>query len=828
MSLEKGIYIGENKAYVAHYQKAAEDPEFITKIKPIMDIDPNILSRIFNPSRSGVLPIGCRFIDVTQESVRVVIEQPPTFRHIKFEWFLNNEIKNLSTNNLLSKYEIPEEWLKTPPPSMALKLFFPYTIFVLCLTSCDGPIPKSTLYIYHTLKPLQSFFDPLFITRLPNVFDEDNVCFGNFMNDFKSNGDISSEVGQVVEKFWNSTFNAEASGKYTKYLREKHIGLFDWSYWSKKDPSRVMNTDDWIPTKTTIDSLLNISTPITTGSMLSTIFESSCTSMSKLMQTKTRLFKFGKADSHKTKCKIITVGDKFFYKGIEEPVEVEAFDDTNTNNLIIKLKEGSKCVSFADLTRAEENTVPELKLSIDGRALTLKPGHVISMDAGENSYQRIVNIFKYPGSVFDVVTDKDYITSTEERFKAINVLDLTKPIKNAHGVTIVVNKDRCLIHTLGNNPGFYYSLLNDKHVTQLVYSDGRIKVGYSTGESGNLNDIDGKKLAFVNIDEVKEDYSVSRCLLVGNKVIIAPDKMRFDPDTESIIFSTMDLEKDTTRMSAGTIPLTFLLNPEDQTELFVPPMKGSPLHFKVGDSVVFGSSYSFGTGVIKGFNIIKNFLNVIIDNQGEDVVVEYMRGGNSVDTSRNYQLVDVDIESIRKIDFTYNGIKIKVNSKGILGLPNRRTFKVVGKFTDTPDNIFLLENGHSVYASEIGDATKKFSQVAGPDEKVTVEKRYETGLRYKTQHGDIVAYTSARTKYCAEIYLNRGLSDGYYTYNGLLGYSFVSFTKPYDSSLVGFISPRLNDSKVKTIPVHMQIHRNSVAECPNGNIFKMTVLDQEV
>ena len=72
------------------------------------------------------------------------------------------------------------------------------------------------LYIYFSPKPLSDKSDMLYYPPLPNCFEEGRVCLGDYR--FSVTSSIPSKITSVVDYFWKSNFNQEASYLYENMM----------------------------------------------------------------------------------------------------------------------------------------------------------------------------------------------------------------------------------------------------------------------------------------------------------------------------------------------------------------------------------------------------------------------------------------------------------------------------------------------------------------------------------------------------------------------------------------------------------------------------------
>ena len=189
-----------------------------------------------------LFPPNCRYYEQYKEGHLVVIEEPPAFRTIAVDKDMSNEIESLKSSGKLQEYGY-ENWAKenkTRPYMFNLAL--PYSVFFLAFNKTFNVLGGSFFFRTH---PISGFNDSLCRAPFLNINDNQNVCFGDQINNGPKRS-IFADVSHAVGVFWSTIFNPDYIYNYVKY--QDVAGLCDyltWEYYSHKDPMFVYNAD-WI------------------------------------------------------------------------------------------------------------------------------------------------------------------------------------------------------------------------------------------------------------------------------------------------------------------------------------------------------------------------------------------------------------------------------------------------------------------------------------------------------------------------------------------------------------------------------------------------------
>lgn len=116
------------------------------------------------------------------------------------------------------------------------------------------------LYLYFSPKPLGEKSEWIYYPPLPNCFEDCRVCLGDFR--FNVTSSIPSKITNVIEYYWQSNFNTEASYLYDNKMpqeikRGTGHGETHFDSWARVEQERVFRLS-WHKYKTMEEVLADV------------------------------------------------------------------------------------------------------------------------------------------------------------------------------------------------------------------------------------------------------------------------------------------------------------------------------------------------------------------------------------------------------------------------------------------------------------------------------------------------------------------------------------------------------------------------------------------
>ena len=92
--MNHGIYLDRDEGcFIAHFEKKGEGE--YSPVRTVGRIDSSNFYKIFNPSALSLLPLNCRYADTASNNMRFVIENPPQYRTLNFDWIFDHELTRM-------------------------------------------------------------------------------------------------------------------------------------------------------------------------------------------------------------------------------------------------------------------------------------------------------------------------------------------------------------------------------------------------------------------------------------------------------------------------------------------------------------------------------------------------------------------------------------------------------------------------------------------------------------------------------------------------------------------------------------------------------------
>lgn len=186
----------------------------------------------------SVLPINCRYVVPPW----YIIEEPPCVRTVTWEYVCDGW-NSVIRRGVLRKYGLTAH----DEHRRRFQLAFPYTIFLLPITSYQHVFSLGDCYIAFRSEPLRSLDDDLYWSIFTNQRNENGfLCLGN--NRPTSHNTAHGMAEMLVAHWWNSNFNQHWPERFNAYQKQipQFCTLWDWEYHSRKGPAWTCEVD-WTP-----------------------------------------------------------------------------------------------------------------------------------------------------------------------------------------------------------------------------------------------------------------------------------------------------------------------------------------------------------------------------------------------------------------------------------------------------------------------------------------------------------------------------------------------------------------------------------------------------
>jgi len=785
--MNHGIYLDrDDGCFIAQFERMG-DSEY-RPVRTTGRINASNFYKIFNPSALSLLPLNCRFADTIGGNMRFVIENPPQYRTLNFEWIFDHELTRLKESGEDIKYGYTSDWIaKIKEEKVSLRLYFPYVIFIITISKGDYGI-GANLMIFYNIKPLRSFNDPLIYANLPNIFDTDMVCAGNSSTTWKSN-DIQSSLESIVSSFWTSSFNHEANSRFNMYSTSP-MTILRWAAMSKTNPSGIFDPSLWKFSSRTLNDIL-LCDNIYPNTAFDTIYESGKTVFSGLLTSQTKAHNYILPNgSH---ClKILNVGDRIKFKG--KIFYIEQFPINSDHVMVKDSLEGKKTkevglhdisLEEAELTSAELNT-------FNGKKIEVKAGDIIKDDL---QYMQILAIYKDFFGNIEISTDMKTIdiTNSKEKDQTLyKLIDLSKGITVGSRV-IELNPTFRLVNRMTHTNGCIgIYTISSCHPEKFSCRSGKIIISMSDGNVFDTQHIASGTIDIVDTSSIDE-LPFMKTLLIGETVAIGPMNVDFN-NYKVFLKEWKNLTtKEVKTFKDGYQGINYLF-PEESTSLHIPSLFGKDINFKVGDTVAYGSSESYTLKIITGFlkSTDNRTLSIGLADtiEGTPEFEPYLCDNGFVAQKNKCNLYGVYVkgmELIRKIDLSMFGRHIKVAVSKIPGLPKGTQCKIIGEFTDCFGEILLLHNGYTIRKSDIGTLFKLLETTSREYYEITPT---QLGGEIRISVGDKFQQRWASTNYV--LLPSRNERGRYFSIPGLDGYC-GNEHRLSQAKISGFVSPRIQN-----------------------------------
>ena len=196
----------------------------------------------------------CRFVCTKGNETWYVVEEPPCIRTVTWS-FLNNDWKKIQERGLIRKLGLNP---KTDSKRTQFQFAFPYTIYLLPISSYEGGVSLGNGQIALRAEPLRSLQDDLFWAPFSNQRSTNgDMCLGNKKP--SNAGTPCQMIDLLVAYWWLSNFNDHWVERYKTYQERipEMATPWEWEYYSKRRPSWVLEAD-WIRMGMTVEEKLGI------------------------------------------------------------------------------------------------------------------------------------------------------------------------------------------------------------------------------------------------------------------------------------------------------------------------------------------------------------------------------------------------------------------------------------------------------------------------------------------------------------------------------------------------------------------------------------------
>jgi hypothetical protein len=694
-----GIFIDPCRTNLISYQSDRDGK--LSGIKKVTQLDSNFFYKLVNPSLINLYPPNTRYCDATGGYINLILEESPKFRTLSFS---NKLIYEDFLKGGKTRIEEVDEEIRNKIDSrekISLKLYMPYVCYLIQIVGNnmnENSFPQFNLYIAFKNSSMISIKDILGFAPLPNIFEQGNVCTGDSMTFADKTDNLTDTCMTIISRFWNSEFNTDANYNLVSYY-PKGFSLCKWYALSKTNPTQLLRTR-WNPYENTFEEIMDAGLA---GSsyLISSMFkgkfpvlEESITSMTKVFSVR----KFGIRFVH-----AYSIGDKVFLDRKE--CVISGFSDQR-DYIYIKYADQTMHVNVNSITPSKSKRLSQATIEKDDKTN-------ISISIGDIFYNPVDHLLV---RITDLIKD----TSTNEILTFFDKSSFWISSLNPQAFDLlepVILKEKSIECT--SSPNINFTVGNDMHPMKentfshlcKFFSYGHSYVRYLTYTDHYIEFLDSYRdlLDSVPVEKVRDrivtddqlekmrserEEGILKNISLGNTIITSDEILLKE---KKIILRDIHYAPDMSHLMRNNL------------EINVNALYGSPINFKSGDTVVYGSSDRFK--ILKILDFIRSDSCIEVrcaeSNNSDPIIIMF---ANIMTDGRFYTISTLrNLESLRKIDVEMFGTPFSINDPDMFPDLYPKNIYIVGKLTDCNPNVYLLSNGLTI-TQEMFESLKLLSK----------------------------------------------------------------------------------------------------------------------